>query len=242
MTTAARVLIADNERDFALVAAQEFISLLEICDRPLVTLPTGMTPLGFYQALIDNHSHRRDLWDGLRFVALDEYHGLSAGDERLFGAWLMRACLDPLHIGSRQFFDSLNDPQAEAARMNQWLRKNGPLDIAVLGLGANGHIAFNEPGTPFGSGTHVMNLTDESIRANALYWGGIDRVPRQGVTMGLRDLACARHTLLLVSGAGKAALLAQALHGPITPDLPASYLQTIKNVTIVADRDAASAL
>lgn len=242
MTGAVRVLIADNERDFALVAAQEFISLLEISDRPLVTLPTGMTPLGFYQALIDNHSHRRDLWDGLRFVALDEYHGLCAGDERLFGAWLARACLDPLHIGSRQFFDSLNDPQAEAARMNQWLRKNGPLDIAVLGLGANGHIAFNEPGTPFGSGTHVMSLTDESIRANALYWGGIDRVPRQGVTMGLRDLACARHTLLLVSGAGKAALLAQALHGPITPDLPASYLQTIKNVTIVADRDAASAL
>lgn len=237
-----RILIADGESAFATTAAQTFIALLESRDHPLVTLPTGMTPLGFYKALIDHHAHRRDLWDVMRFTALDEYHGLPPGDERLFGAWLARACLDPLQIINRNFFDSLNAPENEAARMDKWLRQNGPLDIAVLGLGANGHIAFNEPGTDLDTGTHVMTLTDDSIQANARYWGGADRVPRQGITLGLHDLAQARHSLLLVTGAAKAAILAQAFNGPVTPALPASYLQTVKNVTIVADRDAASAL
>lgn len=241
-TAIPRVLIAAHEHEFAAQAAQEFITLLEMFDTPLVTLPTGMTPLGFYQALINNHAPRRDLWDALRFTALDEYHGLPPGDERLFGAWLTRTCLDPLQINRRHFFDSMNDPVAESVRMDTWLQQNGPLDIAVLGLGSNGHIAFNEPGTGFDTGAHVMTLTPESVQANARYWGGIDRVPRQGITLGLRDLAQARHTLLLVSGAGKADILAQALGGPVTPGLPASYLQTIKNVTIVADRDAASKL
>lgn len=237
-----RILIADSEADFANIAAQEFVTLLEGCNQPLVTLPTGMTPLGFYQALINHHAHRRDLWDVLRFTALDEYHGLPPGDERLFGAWLVRVCLDPLQITSRHFFDSLQDPVHEAVRMDGWLQQNGPLDIAVLGLGHNGHIAFNEPGTDFNQGTHAMMLTDASIQANARYWGGEDRVPRQGITLGLRDLAQARHTLLLVSGAGKADILAQALNGPVTPAIPASYLQTIKNVTIVTDRDAVARL
>ncbi len=238
-----RILIADSEADFASMAAREFVTLLEIHDHPLVTLPTGMTPLGFYQALIDQHSHRRDLWDVMRFTALDEYHGLSPGDERLFGAWLSRTCLDPLQISKRHFFDSMQDPVQEATRMDQWLQENGPLDIAVLGLGTNGHIAFNEPGTDFfNQGTHAMTLTEESIQANARYWGGADRVPRQGITLGLRDLAQAHHTLLLVSGAGKADILAQALGDPVSTDIPATYLQTIKNVTIVADRDAAAKL
>ncbi len=237
-----RILIADSEEQFARIAAQEFVSLLEGYDRPLVTLPTGMTPLGFYQALISQHSHRRDLWNVLRFTALDEYHGLPPDDERLFGTWLTRTCLDPLQITSRHFFDSQQDPVSEALRMDKWLQQNGPLDIAVLGLGTNGHIAFNEPGTDFDQGTHAMMLTDASIQANARYWGAESRVPRQGITLGLRDLAQALHTVLLVSGPGKADILAQAFKAPVSPSIPASYLQTIKNVTIVADRDAAAKL
>lgn len=238
-----RIVIADNQDDFARKGADEFIGLLAAYKNPLVTLPTGMTPLGFYQVLIQHYGHRRDLWDAMRFTALDEYHGLMPGDERLFGTWLARACLDPLDIKNRHFFESMSDAVSETDRMDQWLQQNGPLDIAVLGLGANGHIAFNEPGTLFESRTHVMDLTNASIQSNARYWGGDElRVPRRGITLGLHDLAQARHTMLLVTGISKADILAKALGGPVTSDLPASYLQTIKNVTIVADRDAASQL
>lgn len=234
--------VAGDTQEFAILAAQEFIARLTLYDRPLVTLPTGLTPLGFYQTLIEHYAHRRDLWDGMRFTALDEYHGLQADDNRLFGAWLARACLDPLAIKERNFFDSMADPLVESLRMNGWLQENGPLDLAVLGLGANGHIAFNEPGTAFDGRTHAVTLTDDSVQANARYWGGVEHVPRQGITLGLRDLAQARHTILLVSGAGKADILARALNDPVTGAVPASYLQTIENVTIIADRDAVSKL
>lgn len=236
------LLVGDDEHAFGTMAARVFTALLAQYERPLVTLPTGMTPRGFYDSLITHDAHRRALWDALRFVALDEYMGLPPGDERLFGAWLARACLDPLDIRQRQMFDSAGDPQAEVARMDLWLRQNGPIDIAVLGLGANGHIAFNEPGTAFDTGVHVTDLTDDTIRSNARYWGGAARVPQQGITLGLHDLAQARHTILLVNGAGKADILAQALNGPVTADMPASYLQTIGNVTVVADRGAAAKL
>ena len=117
--------------------------------------------------------------------------------------------------------------------------KNGPLDIAVLGLGSNGHIAFNEPGTSFESSVHAMALTADSIKSNARYWGNENLVPRNGMTLGLKDLAAARQTLLLVNGAAKADILKQAFQGPVTTDIPASYLQTIPHVTIIADQAAA---
>lgn len=235
-------VIADNADHFADLAARCFVDILETIPQPLVTLPTGLTPQGFYQALIRDYAHRHDLWASACFVALDEYMCLPADDERLFGAWLTRACLDPLRIENRQFFQSDAPPHAEVTRMERFLAENGPLDIAVLGLGANGHIAFNEPGTAFDKGVHLMELTPASIAANALYWGSADRVPQRGITMGLADLIQARHTLLLVTGAAKAPVLRAALQGPVTTDMPASYLQTIKNVTILADRDAASLL
>jgi glucosamine-6-phosphate deaminase len=238
----ADILIADNEQDFATLAAQKFVNVLEGLDHPLVTLPTGLTPLSFYKTLISDHANRRDLWDQMRFIALDEYAGLPAGDERLFAQWLGQALLNPLDIQTRALFDSAADPVTEATRMQKFMEQDGPLDVAVLGLGGNGHVAFNEPGTSFDQKAHVVTLTPETVNANAAYWGGVDRVPRQGITLGLADLAQARQTILLVKGTGKATILKRALQGPVTTDVPASYLQTIKNVTIIADRDAAQDL
>lgn len=242
MPQALEVLVAQNEADFNQLAAQTFVHILEKRPQPLVTLPTGHTPQGFYQTLVRDHSHRRDLWDGLRFMALDEYCGLAAADERLFAAWLARLCLDPLQIKTRWLFESATDPEAEAARMQSVLRQQGPLDVAVLGLGGNGHVAFNEPGTGLTAPVHAVTLTEATITANALYWGGADRVPRRGLTLGLGDLAQARSTILLVKGKTKASILQQALQGPVTAAMPASFVQTIKNVTIIADRDAAAGL
>lgn len=236
------LLVAESPVDFADVAAREFIKLVEESGSPLVTLPTGLTPQGFYQSLVINHAHRRDCWGKLRFMALDEYCGLPAHDERLFSSWLARAVLDPLHIKIRFLFESASDPEQGVAHMQVVLQEQGPLDIAVLGLGGNGHVAFNEPGSAFSSSAHVVNLMPETIRANARYWGGEDRVPPLGMTLGLHDLSLARHTILLVTGTAKADILKQALCGQVTTAVPASYLQTIDNVMIIADPQAAAGL
>ncbi|QQG36611.1 MAG: glucosamine-6-phosphate deaminase [Micavibrio aeruginosavorus] len=242
MSPSFALLVADDPACFADAAARKFIELLEASDRPLVTLPTGLTPQGFYRALVMNYADRRDCWEGLRFIALDEYCGLPANDDRLFSSWLKRAVLDPLCIRNRYLFDSAADPEQEIVRMQSLLEKVGPIDIAVLGLGANGHIAFNEPGTVFSSSIHVADLAPDTIKANARYWGREDLVPPKGMTLGLSDLSGARHTILLVTGSSKADVLKKALQGPVTTAVPASYLQKLTNVTVIADHAAAELL
>lgn len=241
MSSGMRIIVAEDEQEFNLRAASLVVETLESLEKPLVTFPTGMTPLGMYRALVAEYRDR-PLWRTLRFVGLDEYAGLPPDDPRLFSLWVAKECLDPLSVPLENrmcFVSNASDIDAEARRMNEWLLIHGPLDLAVVGIGSNGHIAFNEPGTAFESGVHALALTPESIRSNARYWGGEDHVPRHGITLGLANLAAARHTIVLASGAGKSDILARALTGPVTVDVPASYLQTISNVTILADKAAA---
>ena len=233
------IKIAENDAEFAALAAALLVEKLDGVENPLLVLPTGNTPLGMYRALLDHYGGRRDLWARVRFLALDEYAGLRPGDERLFQGWLGRVFLDPVGIAPdrRMVFNSAApDPAAETARMENWVKQNGPIDLAVLGLGGNGHIAFNEPGTPFEQPTHLVRLTPDSIAANAQYWGGADQVPGTAYTLGLGTIAGARQTILLVSGAHKAGILHRVLNGAITPDVPATFLRRQENVTIIADR------
>lgn len=232
---------AGSGEDLANLAAAFFVEKLETFESPLVTLPTGTTPLGMYHALATHHAHRRDLWEKMRFLALDEYLGLRRDDPRLFYGWLRREFLDRVGVPESRctaFQSDAADPRAEAERIKTWLRQNGPIDIAVLGLGTNGHIAFNEPGSAFDSTVRTVSLTMESRKANAAYWGDITLVPETALTLGLGDLAGARHSILLVSGAHKAAILDRVLNGPVTADVPATYLQDRANVTVIADKAA----
>lgn len=236
-----RIIVADNEQAFNRRAAALVVETLQLFNNPLVTLPTGMTPLGLYRVLVAEYRDR-PLWSNLRFVGLDEYAGLPPDDPRLFSLWVARECLDPLFVPRENrmcFVSDAPDIDAEAQRMDEWLRTHGPLDLAVVGIGGNGHIAFNEPGTPHDCGVHALHLTPDSIRANARYWGGEDHVPHRAITLGLTNLAQARHTIVLASGPAKSGVLARAFTEPVTTDIPASYLQTIPNVTVLADTAAA---
>ncbi len=237
--TTPAIKIAEDDMEFANLAATVLVEKLDGIENPLLVLPTGNTPLGMYRVLLDQYGDRRDLWDRVRFLALDEYIGLGPQDERLFQGWLGRVFLDPIGITAdrRMVFDSNTaDPAAEIARMEHWVKQNGPIDLAVLGLGGNGHIAFNEPGTSFDQPTHIISLTPDSIASNAQYWGGVDQVPKTAFTLGLGTIAGARQTILLVNGAHKAGILDRVLNGTITPDVPATYLRRQENVTIIADQ------
>ena len=126
----------------------------------------------------------------------------------------------------------------EAERMEGEIVARGGIGLAVLGLGPNGHIGFNEPGSPFDAPTRPVRLTAESVASNAAYWGGPEAVPRRAQTLGMALLGAAERAILLVSGVRKRAILRRMLFGPIGPDLPATLLRTMPRVTVIADRDA----
>ncbi|MCB9995956.1 MAG: glucosamine-6-phosphate deaminase [Rhodospirillales bacterium] len=235
------IIQTNSETEFADKAAQLLWEQLVELDEPLVTLPTGSTPAGLYQVLLERYGDQSNIWEQIRYLALDEYIGLPEDDRRLFQNWLARDILDPAGVPARRriTFNSMADnPAQEADAMEDWIAENGPIDIAVLGLGGNGHIAFNEPGCSFDSAARVITLAPETRQANAAYWGGLEHVPEQAYTLGLKTLARAKQILLLVSGAHKADILDRTLNGPISQDVPASFLRTMPNVTVIMD-DAA---
>lgn len=237
-----KIVAVDTEAEFAETAAKHFLSVIATTDKPLVTLPSGNTALGMYHYLVEHYAGRLDIWGDLRYISLDEYLGLPDDDYKLFHRWIGRELLNPAGVppGNRVFFDSAAaDPVQEGARIENWLAVNGPLDLAVLGLGANGHMGFNEPGSAFDSRIRPVTLSSQTIASNAAYWGLVpEETPHKAITLGLANLAEARQILLLVSGAHKADILDRVLNGPVTEDVPASLLQTLGNVTVIADRAA----
>jgi glucosamine-6-phosphate deaminase len=235
------VKVAADGAAFSELSASFFIASLEKLKNPLVVLPTGNTPLGMYDVLATKYAHRRDLWDQMRFLQLDEYAGLQQNDHRLFAGWLSRVFLDRVGIlaQNRTLFQSdAADPVREIARMNAWLAVNGPVDLAVLGLGGNGHLGMNEPGSSVNDETRIVALSPATIKAGAAYWGSEAAVPRQGYTLGLQALLQAREVLLLVNGAAKAGILARTLNDPVDPSIPATALRTRAGVSVIADRAA----
>ena len=134
------------------------------------------------------------------------------------------------------------DPEAECAAYNELIRSLGGIDLQLLGMGHNGHIAFNEPGDNFGLETHVVTLSERTIDANQRFFASRDEVPRHALSMGIRNIMNARKILMVVSGEEKADALCKAIAGPVTSEVPASVLQLHPDVTVVADSAALSKL
>jgi glucosamine-6-phosphate deaminase len=208
-------------------------------------LPTGRTPEGLFRVLIEAHHAGDADFSRLRFVVLDEYTGIAADDRRSLHQWLRRALLDGLGISPSRiaaFDPSAADIDAECARVERVIAEWGGIDLAIVGLGPNGHVGFNEPGSAPDSRTRRISLTEESVTSNAGYWGSAADVPRHALTLGIGTLREARKIILMVSGQAKAGILARALEGPVSPDVPASLLRNHTDFTVVADRAALSAL
>ena len=206
-----------------------------------VVVATGRTPMGLYQALAEKRAEGAFDAGQLTVFQLDAYLGLAPDDPRSLYGWTKRSFLDPLGIEDQRVVrlpgDS-PDPAGACRAYEAAVVSAGGFDLAVLGLGPNGHLGFNEPPSRPTDKTRVVTLTEASVESNARYWGGRERVPRGAMTAGMDLLLAAKKILLLVSGAHKHDVLHQTLYGPITPDVPASYLQTAKDVTVLVDRAA----
>ncbi|MDE3229307.1 MAG: glucosamine-6-phosphate deaminase [Chloroflexota bacterium] len=206
-----------------------------------IAVPTGATPQGFYLELAALHQQGAFDASRLRVFQLDEYVGVAADDPRSFYAWLERVFLRPLGIASAQVTrlrGDAADVQQACAEYDAALREAGGLDLAALGLGANGHIGFNEPPADPASPTHETTLSAETIAANTRYWGAGVSVPTRAVTCGMANLLAARMQVVLVAGAEKHAILRRVLDGPVSAQVPASWLWRCAGCVIVADAAA----
>jgi glucosamine-6-phosphate deaminase len=208
-------------------------------------LPTGNTPLGMFRILIDRIKSGDLDASRAQFFLLDEYVGIDDDDPESLTRWLKAEFLTPAGIPEQNIHElpTMADDLAAAARQYEAdLAAAGGLELAVLGLGGNGHIAYNEPGSPADSRTRVLTLTDESIEQARGYFEG-RTVPTQAISAGVATLLEARRIVLLVSGESKAGIVRDALYGAQTPDVPASFLQLAGDrVEAVIDEAAASDL
>jgi glucosamine-6-phosphate deaminase len=235
------LLVLDDAHHVGLTAAELVANRIRARTRARVLLPTGHTPRDLYAALRDHAADGSLPSEQVTVLGLDEYLGLGADDPRSF-----RAALDGelagIPIGRREALDgAAADPEAEASRY-QALLDTAPVDLAVLGLGRDAHVAFNEPGSRPGDDVRRVALDPSTIEAAAADFGGAERVPREALTVGLRTLVTARELLLIVTGAEKAEALHAALEGPIGPASPASLLRGHPCLTILCDREAAACL
>ena len=206
-------------------------------------LATGSSPVGMYKQLIEWYKRGDVDFSEVRTVNLDEYVGLAPDHDQSYRYFMQSNFFDHINIKP----ENTNLPNGQAAdlaaeckRYNQVIHSQGGIDMQLRGMGHNGHIGFNEPGDTFDLETHVVDLTERTIEANARFFATPNEVPRQALTMGIKTIMQARRILVVVSGEDKADAVKAALTGPVTPKVPASILQLHPNVMLVADKAAMS--
>lgn len=201
-------------------------------------LATGSTPLAFYDEI-----RKSDLdFSDMTSVNLDEYVGLAADNDQSYHHFMQENLFRAKSFKESFLPNGLaSDLQEETRRYDQVIAEH-PIDFQILGIGHNGHIGFNEPGTSFDVTTHVVNLAEDTIKANSRFFDSIDDVPKQAVSMGIQSIMQSKMIVLMAYGQGKADAIKQMIEGPVTEDLPASVLQKHPNVVVIVDEAAASAL
>ena len=206
----------------------------------LLGVATGETPSRAYERLGTRRAKSPDLFRQLRVVGLDEWMGLPARHPGSCERYIRGRILGPLHVPRsryRGFRTGSHDPQAEARRMAQWLDREGPLDLCILGLGRNGHLLMNEPAGALRPRAHVARLS-ASTRTHSML-AGLRRQPHRGLTLGMAEILQSRAILLLVSGRHKRAALARMREGVVSTRCPASLLWLHPKVAVLCDREAA---
>lgn len=235
--------ISDDHESLSRQAAERIVSALAGGTDLLLCAAGGSTPLRTYQLLAEHHARKPDTFRALRVIKLDEWGGLATDDPGSCERQLRTHLVNPLGLSSDRYLgftsNALN-PEAECERIRSRLASEGPIDLCVLGLGVNGHVAMNEPAPALPPFAHVANLTESSLGHPML--ANSRTRPTHGLTLGLEEILASREILLLVSGANKRAPLAKLLQREISTSFPASFLWLHPNWTLLCDRAAAAEL
>ncbi len=238
-----KIIVTKNYDEMSLKAFEVMKEVVVSNPNAVLGLATGTTPIGLYKLMIED-CKKGTSYKGIKTVNLDEYKGLDINSDQSY-VYFMRDNLFnhiDIDLNNTNIEDGkATDAQAECERYNKVLEELQQ-DIQLLGLGSNGHIAFNEPGTKFGSKTHVVDLAESTIKDNSRLFKDISEVPRQAFTQGLRNIMNAKKILILASGANKAKAVNEMVNGEVTEEVPASVLQLHPDCTLIIDEAAASLL
>ena len=238
------VIIAKSYDEMSKKAFEIMKATIKEKKNAVLGLATGSTPIGLYREMIADHKACGTSYAEVSTFNLDEYVGLDYSSDQSYVYFMREHLFDHIDIkleNTNIENGKAADPAAECARYNALLAEN-TVDLQILGIGSNGQIAFNEPGTSFDSVTHVVDLTETTIKDNSRLFNSIDEVPKQAFTMGLYNIMTAKKIVILANGANKAKAVYGMVHGEITEDLPASILQNHSDCTLICDEAAASLL
>jgi len=227
--------IVANKEEMSRLGYQVILSAINEKDEVTLGLSTGSSPEGIYELL---RQHQPDV-SHVTTVNLDEYVGLPADHDQSYAYYMNEKLFKHLNFKATHLPNGMNeDQEAECARYDAILAANVP-DLQLLGIGTNGHIAFNEPGTSFDLTTHVGTLDAETIAMNSHNFVN-DEIPTTAYTMGIKSIMASKEILLIANGKNKAKAIKALLEGEVTEEMPASILQRHPNIIVIVDQEAAS--
>lgn len=231
-------LIINDKKTLDKLAAQEIIKTVKNNPKAILGLATGSSPIGLYENLITDYKENNTNYSNIKTFNLDEYVGLPLDHEQSYHTFMYNTLFKHININlDNTNFPDLNNPSSYTDLLN-----DNKIDIQILGVGTNGHIAFNEPNTSFDSTTDYVPLAESTRKDNARFFDSIDDVPTHAVTMGLKDIMKAKKIILLAFGKNKAEAIKELFEGKQSTNWPVTILQNHSNVTVFADSDAASLL
>lgn len=239
-----KIIVADNYIHLSEIAANIMADVIRDKPDAVLGLATGSSPIGAYKKLVDVYSNAHLSFSKVRTYNLDEYIGLDASHVQSYHYFMRSKLFDLVDLKAENTHvpSGVGDDLTKNCREYDEMLSSCPRDIQLLGIGSNGHIGFNEPGTPFDSRTHIVSLTEKTKKDNSRLFAADEKVPDRAITMGIKDIMSAKKILLIAYGANKADAIYNTVCGKVTENCPASVLQKHKDVTLVLDTEAASKL
>jgi glucosamine-6-phosphate deaminase len=239
-----KIHIINQKSELNQQAAQHIINLVASKPHAVLGLATGSSPLGIYDVLIKDFKTKQKTYHHVTTFNLDEYVGIDQLHSQSYYQYMQKNLFahidvqkENIHIPMASHIDDQNACDNYNNILSQY-----DIDLQILGLGSNGHIGFNEPGTPFDSKTHIIKLDAKTRSDNARFFSNLNEVPTHAITMGIENIMAAKKIILIAMGKQKAQAVYDMIYGQITTDLPASVLQQHPNVFLYIDVDAASLL
>jgi galactosamine-6-phosphate isomerase len=239
-----KIVVSDAYEDMSRAAAREILQLLQPLQSPLICIASGDTPAGLYREMVEQVNRKGINVAGWNYVGLDEWMGMNGYDEGSCRYYIDQQVFDPLNVPIKRiaFFDGTAiDPVKECERVEKFIQVNKGIDIAVLGLGMNGHIGMNEPGTSASLRSHISDLDPQTQEVGQKYFKSKTALT-QGFTLGIATILEAKHIFLLVSGAKKASIASKMVTEKISEQLPCTLLRNHAGLRIYLDKEAGAQL
>lgn len=228
-------------KEMSMKAAEMIADRVKESEKPVLGLATGSTPEGLYKILVEKYKQGEIDFSNTVTFNLDEYIGLPDDDPQSYHYFMNENLFKHINIPAENTHvpsGIAEDVQQECRDYESLIQSTGKIDLQVLGIGKNGHIGFNEPGTAFDIRTHIVDLDETTIQANARFFDSIDDVPTKAITMGIGTILESKEILMIISGEGKREAVTKLLQGEISEDFPASALHKHPNTTVIIDEAA----